>query len=123
MVRVVRHPSLQAAERSAAHDATAVEKLAVDAADLGDVRVVGDASAIGQNKGHRFFAEGGEQGGEFGSIHGRVGGFCGMIRSQERSRSPISSRTRRNTASWSASDPVVADGSSKGQCRTSPRAG
>jgi len=77
-MRVVRDPRLQAAERGFAPLAAAIEKLAVDAADFRDVRVIGDASAVGQDETDGFVSHGGEQGGEFGGVH-KLSGFVSGI--------------------------------------------
>jgi hypothetical protein len=60
---------LKTAEGSFPQLAAAVEKLAVDASHLGDVGMIRDAAAVGQNEVHGFVAAGGEEVGEFGSVH------------------------------------------------------
>jgi hypothetical protein len=69
MVYVIRHPHLKTAQRGFPQLAAAVEELAIDAPHLGDVGVVRDAAAVGQHEVHGFVAGGGEEVGEFGSVH------------------------------------------------------
>jgi hypothetical protein len=69
MVCVIRHPDLKTAEGSFPQLPAAIEELAVDASHLGDVGVVRDAAAVGQHEVHGFVAGGGEEVGEFGSVH------------------------------------------------------
>lgn len=77
MIDVVMHPSLQQTGLQRATRAAAVDEALRDVADLGDVEVRGDQSAVRQHEGERFVRVGAELGEEFSDGHEKsaAGGF------------------------------------------------